>query len=88
MLLYRLREDSEGSGQGWLIAEVPGNLASDVTFEAAADLGFGFALGGAPAAIGQCRPVATHADGDHPIKGGIYLAVAAAVETVPVSLAA
>src|SRR3712207_6246126 len=68
-------------------AEMAEDLAGDVAFEAADDLGLGLALDRAPADVVEGRRMAAHAR-DDAVQGGVGLAVAAAVEPVPVGLAA
>jgi hypothetical protein len=69
-------------------AEVAEDLPDDVALDAADDLGLALSLGRAPAHVVERWLVAAHA-GDHdPVKGGVGLAVAGAVEPVPVGLAA
>ena len=88
VLLCRSRAGAGGICWGWLGAEIPKDLTSDVAFEAAYDFGFGLALCGTSADVIQCRLVTAHTDDDYPIEGGIGLPVASTVEAVPDGLAA
>src|SRR6266581_274551 len=72
----------EGVEVGEVGAEGVVELAGDVALEAADDLGFGQALGGAPVGVGAgASAVAEPADGDQ-VECAVGLAVAAAVEPV------
>lgn len=58
------------------------DLAGEVALEAAHDLGFGLAFGGAPVDVGPGGFVPVHSGDDGAVEGGVGLAVAAAVEPV------
>ena len=62
-------------------------LAGDEAFEAADDVFFGEALGGAAGDVVDGGLVKSHAHDDDSVEGCVGLAVAAAVEAVPVGLA-
>lgn len=62
-------------------------LAGEQAFEAADDLAFGLALGGAASDVGPGGCVVLHADDDGAVERGVGLPVAAAVEAVPVRYA-
>jgi hypothetical protein len=64
-------------------AQVRVDLAGDVAFQAADDLGLGQAFGGAPGDVGAGGGVGAH-PGDHdPPQGVVGLPVTAGVEPVP-----
>ena len=58
------------------------DLAGDVAFQGADDLGFGQSLGGAPLDVGAGGGMVAHADQYDAVQGGVCLAVAATVEAV------
>ena len=72
---------------GEVCAECVVDLAGDVALQAAEDLAFGLALGGASLRVGACAlAVAQPADGDE-VQCPVGLAVAALVEAVSSRLA-
>ena len=68
-------------------AEVGVDLAGDVAFEAADDLGFGFSFCGAPLGVGAGGGVRAEAGEHDSPQGVIRLAVTARVKAVPGGLA-
>src|SRR6478736_2955788 len=70
----------------WLAAEGAHegpDLAGEQAFEAADDLGFGLAFGGAARDVGLGRLMVLHAHDHRSVERGVGLAVSAAVEPVP-----
>src|SRR5680860_1008214 len=59
------------------------DLAGDEAFEAADDVFLGEALLGASFDVGNGRWVPAHSDDHDPVEGGVGLAVAATIETMP-----
>src|ERR1700722_11745255 len=74
-----------------LLASVFGagpDFASDVAFEAAHDLGFGFALGDASGDVGAGGFVVFHADDNDAVECAVGAAVSAPVEAVSMGFTA
>lgn len=75
-------------GDGWWVGQQGEDLVGDVAFEAANRFAFEFALGGLLRDVGLGAGVHRHPDQGDGVDRAVRSAVAAAVEPVPVGLAA